>query len=416
MKKIVLLLFGTLMFMPSYGQDTITESDTCYMFWPHNSPLFLFDTVQREISSMRSRFFERVEVSPGTLVYGVSLRGDMPLDSSVNVSLVFRDNKQNSEYTFHDTAWLDSSVTYRYLSFDARIQNSGNPLFTYGENCNEIYFHRPWAVPDTFYVYVRYWIGTQDVSLNFSDRYKKLDLAQNSVEWPRAYYFTDGEEIPANDDFFPRPYDTTQSLGGNPDYPRWASEWGREFPIMEPNRTRCGKPVGVRLAERGDGWVTVCWNGGSGDSYRVTVEGPDDTVVMETADTAIRLDSLMPDANYWVQVQSLCRYQYYSFDSSFVNPGHTRMGFRTFSAGMTEPGDSPQITMHPNPASHAVEIVSSLPMTHIEVADVLGRVVGTYPQSNQNSFTLDVSPLSTGTYLLRITTPAGSTTKKLLVQ
>lgn len=179
---------------------------------------------------------------------------------------------------------------------------------------------------------------------------------------------------------------------------------------------RCGKPTGLHIAERGDTWVVLAWDSGSGDSYRVTVEGPDSTFVRETDDTTLLLQGLVPDSLYWVEVQSLCRYQYYGYDSTFVNPGRARFGFRNISSGMDDLGAELQIELHPNPASHQVEVTSSLPMNSLEIVDVTGRVVGSHVPVSQNAVTLDVSPLAPGLYHLRILTPLGLTVKKLMVQ
>ncbi|MBP5546962.1 MAG: T9SS type A sorting domain-containing protein [Bacteroidales bacterium] len=54
-------------------------------------------------------------------------------------------------------------------------------------------------------------------------------------------------------------------------------------------------------------------------------------------------------------------------------------------------------------------------MTQIEAFDEQGRLVQTLPATGLKA-TLDVSSWPRGTYLLRILTPAGPTTKKLLVQ
>ena len=73
------------------------------------------------------------------------------------------------------------------------------------------------------------------------------------------------------------------------------------------------------------------------------------------------------------------------------------------------------IDIHPNPASRQVVISATLPMTHIEATDILGHRLFDRPASGLTS-TLDVSSWPAGTYLLRITTPSGVATKKLLVK
>ena len=74
-------------------------------------------------------------------------------------------------------------------------------------------------------------------------------------------------------------------------------------------------------------------------------------------------------------------------------------------------------TLQPNPATDRVRVLSSFGITAIEAYDLRGRLVKKFsiPKS-QLSINLDVSSWPRGTYLLRILTPAGPTTKKLLIQ
>ena len=69
----------------------------------------------------------------------------------------------------------------------------------------------------------------------------------------------------------------------------------------------------------------------------------------------------------------------------------------------------------PNPATNEVQVVSSFGMTRIEAYDNGGRQVLARQASGYET-TLDVTAWPAGTYLLRITTPMGAVTKKLLVR
>ena len=397
MKKNIFLLLTLFLMAPSHGQDTITESSPCYMFWPHANPLVCYDTIEDSHNIVGTIFFETM-ATPGTMIYGVSLRGsNLRLDSSISVSLAER--VRDTMYLYYDTAWLDSSVLYRHLSLRLMTHNG---MIDYVDNCNEIYFHRPWPVPDTFYVVVRF--GLEDPYNPRNERWLCLSSYEDSI-WPQRMGYVYGEGVPSS-------YNPTPS----PDFsgPINAA-WGYEFPILEPNRRRCHKPTGVRPLERGDDWVVVGWDGGAGDSYRVTLEGPTDTLVLTTADTAVRLDSLLPDVLYWVEVQSLCRYQYGDYDSTFLNPGSTRLGVRVFGAGVTGTDGDPQVDIYPNPASDRIVLVTGgdTPV-RATLMDLAGREITTV--DFHTTTTLDVSLLPRGSYLLRLTTPAGTVTKKLLLQ
>ena len=53
-------------------------------------------------------------------------------------------------------------------------------------------------------------------------------------------------------------------------------------------------------------------------------------------------------------------------------------------------------------------------MEYAATPSSLGGVIATFPQPHNNTFTLDVSSWPSGAYLLRIHTPQGIATKKLL--
>lgn len=380
--------------LPSFGQDTITENDTCYMFWPHTVTLSTYPTGYDGNWGGTCTWWENM-ASPDTWIYGISLRGNLPLDSAVNVSLAWKE--KDTFYHYFDTAYLDSFAVRNFFKCNIRPDNE-----VFVDKCNEIYFHRPWLVPDTFYVVIRHRSFG-----NYGHIEQDLFTTGDTV-FPQRYRFLMPDGTYTR--FCPYHESFSYCVG-------ILGLWGNEFPILAPNKTRCGKPTGLHLTARGDTWATLAWNGGSGDSYRMTVEGPDSTFAMETPDTMLTLLNLMPDAFYMVYLQSLCRYQYYDFDSSFVNPGRRGMGFRTSSSvGMDRPDDGQVVELRPNPASHRVDVTAAMPMESIEVVDARGCVVSSFEFEPRNTFTLDVSPLPAGVYLLRVLTPLGLITEKLLVQ
>ena len=72
-------------------------------------------------------------------------------------------------------------------------------------------------------------------------------------------------------------------------------------------------------------------------------------------------------------------------------------------------------SLQPNPATQRVTVTSSFGISRIEAYDTRGhRIFETHASGLKTD--LDISSWPRGTYLLRITTPAGSTTNKLLVQ
>lgn len=74
-----------------------------------------------------------------------------------------------------------------------------------------------------------------------------------------------------------------------------------------------------------------------------------------------------------------------------------------------------QITLQPNPAATMVRVVSDVGLTWVEAYYIVGAKVADQVVAG-NETTLNVSSWPVGTYLLRLTTPVGSVTKKLIVQ
>ena len=92
-----------------------------------------------------------------------------------------------------------------------------------------------------------------------------------------------------------------------------------------------------------------------------------------------------------------------------VTPGDDTLGVQT--ADLV----SRYVSVLPNPARERAEVLSSFGLTKIELYDEQGRLLRTLPAAGLRA-SLDLHSLPPATYLLRIHTPAGTTTKKLLVR
>jgi hypothetical protein len=69
----------------------------------------------------------------------------------------------------------------------------------------------------------------------------------------------------------------------------------------------------------------------------------------------------------------------------------------------------------PNPADRQVTVSAALPLLHVEVYDLAGRLVETR-QPNGTNLQLDLKSYPSGTYLVKVTTANGTSTKKLVVK
>jgi len=70
------------------------------------------------------------------------------------------------------------------------------------------------------------------------------------------------------------------------------------------------------------------------------------------------------------------------------------------------------ITIFPNPVSNIVNINSIIPIENVEFYDVLGKKVLTTKETAQ----IQIDHLTTGVYMLKVTTEQGLLVKKLIVQ
>ena len=121
--------------------------------------------------------------------------------------------------------------------------------------------------------------------------------------------------------------------------------------------------------------------------------------------------SQLPDYVRWIRE---CTAQYY-----MIFP------ILTPEPDVPDPGDttavnvadlvSRYVTVQPNPAMEEARVLSSFGLTHIEAYSSEGRRVLDRAAEGMEA-TIDVKAWPAGTYLLRVTTPLGTTTKKLLVR
>ncbi|MCR5445824.1 MAG: T9SS type A sorting domain-containing protein [Bacteroidales bacterium] len=95
-------------------------------------------------------------------------------------------------------------------------------------------------------------------------------------------------------------------------------------------------------------------------------------------------------------------------DTTAVDPGDTNLAVQQNVLWRST-------VVLPNPACTEARVVSGVGLERVEAYDAAGTLVATV-RAEGSEVRLDVSTWPAGTYLLRLTTPLGSTTKKLVVQ
>ena len=188
--------------------------------------------------------------------------------------------------------------------------------------------------------------------------------------------------------------------------------WGGIFPIIE---RRCSVPR--RLALSADS-LTASWRSDTdAELFQLAVcsdmTEPDDGLLFTTTATSHPLPPFHRDSTYRLYLRKMCDFRQDSVWSDWsaplvIAPRPTEGIGEVENAKWT-------IDITPNPATKQVHIATNFILTQVEIFDEQGRLSYTLPVSGLKA-DLDVSSWPRGTYLLRILTPAGPTTKKLLIQ
>ena len=354
--------------MVVFGQDTITESSPYYMFWPHNYPLY-YEPDVKQIYEGWPTLGMGYCAPHDTVVYGVSLQGEYPLDSMVEVSLAIKKSNLVSQLVYLDTAVLDSSAIKSVFKFTGA--RYGDRTIDSSEVCYEVYFRRPWVVRDTFFIVTRSKILLENAQ----------PIQAFGIDWPRD------EAQPAIIEMGPQRQPVFSPT----------LQWGSVYPIVQPDRVHCAVPTGLHQVERGADWVTVAWNGGTGDGYRVRVEGELDTVI-ETQDTMLTLGGLSVGNIYWVKVQRLCRYSRQGCNDTVTGTLYsTRLGVRAAGNGV---GEVEEAGVSVTARRGAVEVSCAEADAAVQVYDMAGRRIAAARTKADSPLLLPVP--AAGVYTVRV--------------
>jgi hypothetical protein len=124
------------------------------------------------------------------------------------------------------------------------------------------------------------------------------------------------------------------------------------------------------------------------------------------------LCGLSEDETYAVYVRGVCN------DSGTLHSDWSNINLVYLNmplAGTDDVTSSDGITLRPNPADRQVTVSATMPIKHVEVYDLAGRLVDAR-QPNGYTLQLNLKSYPSGTYLVKVTTANGTTTKKLVVK
>lgn len=308
-------------------------------------------------------------------------------------------------------------------------------------NCSDLYYHKQmfytyrWRDPDNPYD-----TNTYEASVPCH-----LYLFNHLVNVPDTFYYkTNPIEQPFKICEVSRPYHhNINGVYGTGGYARWYDEvlnsvgykrfytWGGIFPILNLPCPSATKP---EIVESMQGSVRFTWWAGDTNLYQVAICSYLDTTVLVFTDTLIDnnfhiTDSLMSAHNlsegrYFIRLRRACNYLDSPYQTLIWSPwSDARMFYYSPNPNGISISNSqmPLFSLSPNPATGLVTIEyfgqnEENCINKIEIKDMEGREVSTFNYSHTNIFFFDVSTLSPGVYFVTLTTPAGPTTKKLLIQ
>ena len=183
------------------------------------------------------------------------------------------------------------------------------------------------------------------------------------------------------------------------------------FLIVEPE---CHTLDSMRVTIDSMGNVTVEWD---------TLRYQEQWVLRLVSPSGTRYDTVDTNRHTYYNLDTNSHYELSVLTQCFIPGGRHNLSswsdpviIGNGPAGISDVSSSRlQVSLYPNPASRQVVVSSALPMTHIEVTDILGHRRYDRPAAGLTA-TLDVSSWPTGTYFLRIATPSGIATRTLLVR
>ena len=196
------------------------------------------------------------------------------------------------------------------------------------------------------------------------------------------------------------------------------------FPIFDTSRIipppACHTPGGLTLVYANNGVATLSWTSGGADRWELSVcaDGcePEDGNMTQWNTSAATLSGLDTARWYAAYVRSVCS----NNDSTYYSDWSDSIMFYVPGSGGGNPDGIETVAgrytyLMPNPASEAVTVASSFRIGEVELYDLNGKRLICHKVDGLQT-ALDISSLTSGTYIVRVTTNNGTAYKKLVVK
>ena len=212
------------------------------------------------------------------------------------------------------------------------------------------------------------------------------------------------------------------------------ASWFSMFAIIDTSHASvvvndtCNVPTDFRLINGNDDCVTFGWNPSGSNRWEISIVDlggvtPDTTLTTHTI-TFASFDGFQQHHTYEARVRSVCSYDggstYYSDWSDSIMfhlnaSGDVILGEDSTGTIRIETTVDRYTYLMPNPASETVTVASSFRIGDVEVYDLNGKMLIRQKVDGLQT-ALDISSLTSGTYIVRITTNNGTAYKKLVVK
>ena len=251
----------------------------------------------------------------------------------------------------------------------------------------------PWDIPDLDYSYSLY------IDTNMNDE--------------RHIYSDNGENM-----FRIMHYD----YGGGGEIFTFFAIFDTSYTYNPPDTIECLPPTGLRIDHIDTATATLTWNHQDSTVWQLQVFNadsiPDPSVYIDSLSVNMAiLTDLDTAITYAARLRTICT-------SDTASEWTDTIQFRLIAPPDTSTGTTdiviPQNTpvdiythLFPNPATSSLTVVSSFHLRRIEIFAANGSLILSSPVHGVSA-TVDISGLAHGTYIVRITTPSGTTTKRIV--
>lgn len=195
------------------------------------------------------------------------------------------------------------------------------------------------------------------------------------------------------------------------------SAWSNVFRLHIPDYIvqPCEVPEGLRVQPLQRNGVIVRWNPGDAGLWELTLwrEEGTDTTLMQSQVEYVEVDDLDTAVWYAVRLRAVCdsnNLSEWTDTVRFFVPNWDTTGTEPIAV---ETAVDRSTHLMPNPTNDKVTVVSTYQLQKVELFGIDGKRIASYPADGLSA-ELDLSAYPSGTYIVRATTSAGVTTKRLV--